>query len=312
MLLGYSTWGMPTVPIEMAVRCCAALGFDSLELTVCRSVGEFPNRSAELDSLDGPARQRIRQLYEAHGLKLPAVAGHTPLLVADPAAVRASMDRLKRTIDLCADLAGPEGPPALNTTTGGRPDQWEAVRETLAERSAELADYAARRGVMVALEPHVGAALDRPERALWLLQRVGSPYLRLNFDISHFNVVGIPIEDSVPALAPLSVHTHVKDETFRPVAEDEGAPDPLQRPYLGQARDPQGRLVEYRFLVPGEGVFDYGRYLRAMHVAGYRGAITVEISVQVQRRPGYDPLAAAAQSYRVLQDAFWAAGVPRG
>ena len=34
MQLAYSTWGMPTVPIETAVAHCAALGFDGLELTV--------------------------------------------------------------------------------------------------------------------------------------------------------------------------------------------------------------------------------------------------------------------------------------
>ena len=34
MKLSYSTWGMPTVPIAIAVRHCAELGFDGLELTV--------------------------------------------------------------------------------------------------------------------------------------------------------------------------------------------------------------------------------------------------------------------------------------
>ena len=34
MLLSYSTWGMPTVPIDAAVAHCAGLGYDGLELTV--------------------------------------------------------------------------------------------------------------------------------------------------------------------------------------------------------------------------------------------------------------------------------------
>jgi hypothetical protein len=45
---------------------------------------------------------------------------------------------------------------------------------------------------------------------------------------------------------------------------------------------------------------------------GYTGHITAEISLMVQRRPGYDPLAAAAQTYKVMADAFARAGITRG
>ena len=53
------------------------------------------------------------------------------------------------------------------------------------------------------------------------------------------------------------------------------------------------------------------RYLKGMERAGYDGHVTVEISIMVQRRPGYDPLAAAEQSYRVLSGAFERAGIAR-
>jgi hypothetical protein len=48
-----------------------------------------------------------------------------------------------------------------------------------------------------------------------------------------------------------------------------------------------------------------------MERAGYDGHITVEVSVMVQRRPDYDALAAAEQSYRVLSKAFDDAGIVR-
>ena len=53
------------------------------------------------------------------------------------------------------------------------------------------------------------------------------------------------------------------------------------------------------------------RYLRAMDKAGYAGHIVVEISLMVQRRPNYDPLAAATTSYEVLSSAFEDAGLAR-
>jgi hypothetical protein len=48
-----------------------------------------------------------------------------------------------------------------------------------------------------------------------------------------------------------------------------------------------------------------------MERAGYSGYIAVEISLMVQARPGYDALAAATQSYRVVSKAFEDAGIER-
>ena len=132
----------------------------------------------------------------------------------------------------------------------------------------------------------VAAALHRPEQALWLLEQVGSPGLTIHFDISHFNVQGMAMEPVIEQLTPHSAHTHVKDE--------------------------RGLAPDHEFLIPGEGEMDYVRYLKAMQRAGYYGHIVVEISLMVQRRPGYDALAAASQSYRVLAHAFEDAGIARG
>ena len=80
------------------------------------------------------------------------------------------------------------------------------------ERVGALVRYGEQRGVVIAIEPHVGDILDTPARALELLDAIQSPNLKLNFDISHFNVQGIPCQESVAALAPHTVHTHVKSE----------------------------------------------------------------------------------------------------
>ena len=279
MKLGYSTWGMPKVPIDRALAHLAGLGFGGVELTV------IPGYATDLSTLDGGERRRIRDLYRRHGLDLPAIAAHTTFLETDAARHAANMERLAGAVDLAVDLAQGPTPPAVNTTPGGRPDEWEAVRERLVDRIGETARRAGEKGVTIALEPHVGACVDRPDRVLYLLERVNSPYLKLNFDISHFDVIGMSIEETVPVLAPHSVHTHVKDQ--------------------------RGRAPQHEFLIPGEGTFDYVRYLKAMQAAGYEGYITVEVSVMVQRRPDYDPYAAATLSYRTLADAFEKAGIER-
>jgi len=279
MKLGYSTWGMPTVPIDVAIPHLAKLGYDGMELTV------IPRFTTELSTLDASERRRISRLLKDHNLALPAIAAHSSLLATEPDAHKQNMWRLKGAVDLATDLAQGGVLPAVNTTPGGKPEEWETQKGFLAERTGELVAYAEARGVTVAMEPHVGAIIDTPAKVLELLEMVGSPHLRVNFDISHFNIMGMSIEETVSALAPVSAHTHVKDE--------------------------RGRVPDFEFLIPGEGEFDYVTYLKAMRAHGYNGFITAEISFMVQRRENYDPLAAATLSYETLSRAFVEAGIDR-
>lgn len=280
MKLGFSSWGMPLVPVDTIVASLAEMGYDGVELTV------IPGFSIELDTLDEGYRAYIRRLLQIHGLALPALAGHRSLVERDPEAAADNMRRLKGTVDLAVEWALDGDPPCIDTTAGGSPEEWDELRPLLEDRLGELVTYAAARGVVIAIEPHVGNMLDTPPRVLELLEAVSSPYLKVNFDISHFNVMGIDIETSVSAMAPVTVHTHVKDE--------------------------RGTVPDFEFLIPGEGEFDYVAYLKAMRHHGYTGFISAEISFMVQKRPGYDPLAAARQTYDVLDAAFQAAGIDRG
>lgn len=279
MKLGYSTWGMPTVPVDRAIRHLAQLGYDGIELTV------IPRYTTELSTLDAAERKRIAGLLKAHHLMLSAIAAHSNLLATDAEAHARNVWRLKGAIDLAVELAQGDHLPVVETTPGGAPEQWEELKSTLVDRMGEVVEYAQSRGVTIAMEPHVGAIIDTPQRVLELLSLVGSPYLKVNFDISHFDVIGMTIEETVAALAPHAVHTHVKDQ--------------------------RGRVPDFEFLIPGEGNFDYVTYLKAMRAHGYDGFITAEVSVMVQRRDNYDPLAAATLSYETLSHAFIEAGIDR-
>ena len=279
MKIGYSTWGMPTVPVDTAISHIADLGFDGIELTI------IPRFTTELSTLDAAERKRIASLLKQHNLALPAIAAHSSLLETDPDAHAKNMWRLKGGVDLAVELAQEDELPAVNTTPGGKPEEWEIKKDFLAERVGELVDYGASRGVTIAMEPHIGAIIDTPEKVLELLEIVNSPYLKVNFDISHFDIIGIPTEETVSALAPVSAHTHVKDQ--------------------------RGIAPDFEFLIPGEGTFDYVGYLKAMQAHGYDGFITAEVSFMVQARANYDPLAAATLSYETLSKAFVDAGITR-
>ena len=277
MQLGYSAWAFAALPVDEQIALVRGAGYAGIELV------SGPGAGLDAQRLDGAGRRRLRRRLDDAGLALPSIAAHGNLLAAEAARRAVQWARVKAGIDLAADLAGPDGPPCVVTMAYGRPDACGRVRESVAETFGELARYAARRGVVVAVEPHVGQAFDLPEKVAWLIERVGSPHFRLNLDNSHFEVMGRDLAEYVPLLAPLSVHTHVKDQ--------------------------RGVVPAYEFLVPGEGDFDYARYLAAMAAAGYRGFITVEISKQVQNRPDYDAVAAAARSFETLTAAAQRAGV---
>jgi sugar phosphate isomerase/epimerase len=274
---------MPATPIEVALRHVAALGFDGVEIAV------ISGYTTELSRLDRAERRRIAGLLRENRLTLSAIAAHSNLLATDVETQAREIGRLKGAVDLAVEWAQGtppgDGGPVVETTPGGKPEEWEERRQLLAERAAEVAEYAGARGVTIAMEAHIGAIVETPARMLELLEMVGSPYFKANFDISHFDILGMPIEECVAALAPHAAHTHVKDQ--------------------------RGRYPDYEFLIPGEGDFDYVTYLRAMQAAGYEGFITAEVSKMVQRRADYDPLAAATLSYQTLAAAFEEAGVER-
>ena len=277
--LAFSAWAMRDLPLEQQLDIVRRAGYVGICLV------SDPHFNSLDPATTSPAeRRRVRALLDSKDLALTAIAGHANPLEPDPTARQANLDRIRAGLDLAADLAGPDGPPPLITMGYGTPETYAADHEALAERFAKLAQHAQAIGGVLALEPHVGQAMDQPEKIVSLMRAVDSPHFRLNLDNSHFEVMGREMDEYLPMLLPYAVHTDLKDQ--------------------------RGRSPAHEFLVPGEGDFDYGRYVRALHAAGYAGYLTVEISVMVQRRPGYNPAEVAARSFRTVVDAAREASVP--
>jgi sugar phosphate isomerase/epimerase len=277
--LAFSAWAMRDVPLEQQIGIVRRAGYVGVCLV-------SDPRFGALDATTATAaeRRRIRSLLDSADLALTAIAGHANLLEPDPGVLKTSFARIRAGLDLAADLAGPDGPPPLVSMGYGSPETFAVDHMLLVERFSELAQHAAATGGVLALEPHVGQAMDTPEKVVDLMQAVGSPHFRLNLDNSHFEVMGRDMDEYVPMLVPYAVHTDLKDQ--------------------------RGRSPAHEFLVPGEGDFDYARYLRALHTAGYDRYLTVEISAMVQRRADYDPAEVATRSFRTVVDAARAANVP--
>jgi inosose dehydratase len=192
------------------------------------------------------------------------------------------LERLKRACELSRDL-NPDSPPPIETVLGGKPAEWEAVRDQMVTRLADWAKVAEAAKVPILLKPHVGGALHTPQGAVWLMEQLKSDWLKLAYDYSHFELQKIPLAESLDAMLPHSRFIHIKDTS--------------------------GTAEKFQFLLPGDGQTDYGAYFKRLSNSEYMGPIVVEVSGQLHTRPDYDPVAAAKHSYAKIAPLLEKAGL---
>jgi inosose dehydratase len=290
---------MARVPYQEFIPGLAEIGYTAIAISVVPgyTIGSsWVQNAGALDRLSAEDRQNIKRGLAERGLLLASVVGNQSLLGGIPEA----MARLKRTVDLCAELATHEIP-TMNTGTGGKAGELEGNEQRLLDALGELVEHAKTRGVTVCVEPHVSAPIDSLERAEWLVQAMNTPTLRLDFDVSHFEVQCVPTQASVRRLGKLAAAVEIKDQRVYADGSREGWVD-------GNGwGESQGR--QFQFLMGGEGTFDLPGYLKLMAAQGWNGPIAFEASVQCQARPGYDGLAEAARTYKWLAAGWQAAGI---
>jgi sugar phosphate isomerase/epimerase len=268
--LGFSLYGMKPLPIEAALKACAEIGYRNVELTL------MPGYPTEPKLLSPADRNALREALARHRLSVSGLMDNLSL-VADDAAHAQNLDRIKAAAELAHALA-PDQPPILESVLGGKAAAWDSLKDKMAERARDWARIAAAHRLTVCLKPHVHSAVDSPARLLWLHQQIASPYVKLCYDFSHFEVQGMALE---PALEPLIAETrfiHLKDT----------------------AGDPK----KVQFLLPGEGRTDYAHYAALLRKYRWSGPVVMEVSAMVFNQPGYDPVAAARKCFAALAPKF--------
>ncbi|MCA8999662.1 MAG: sugar phosphate isomerase/epimerase [Planctomycetaceae bacterium] len=275
--LGYSTYPLPNHSPKDAIELIANTGFDSLELTVT------PDREVSPGNLNAAARKALRSHISDRGLKLTSLMEHIPV-GSDDKEHQSQLDRLRAAAELGHALS-PEHPPVIQTVLGGK--DWEAVRPLFLKRLADWKKVAEESQTVIAIKPHRGNAMSRPEQAVELLKELGeSPWFRLCYDYSHFAFRDMPLPETIEVAAPWTAHIAVKDA----------------------AKD--GDRVN--FALPGEaGTIDYAALIKQFHALGYRGDVCIEVSSQVWRAADYDADHAIQISYRNMARAFEQAGISR-
>lgn len=276
-LLGFSYYGMRTIPVREAIRDIARIGYKDVEITL------MPTWQTEPKLLSRTDRVEIRKLIGDVGLVLGSL--QDSLQLAEPNTLGnpnytkpEKLERLRAAAALAHELS-PGAPALIETPLGGRTEMWEQSKHQMADELATWAKTLEQLRTLLAVKAFVGGAVDRPDRLLWLLDQVKSPWIRPAYDYSHLKLLGLGLRETMLEVASHAVFVHVKDSV--------------------------GTAEKYRFMLPGDsGEINYKEYAQILHEVHYHGPVVVEVSLQVSTQQGYDGVAAAKHSFDNLAPFF--------
>ena len=280
-LLAYSYYGMKTIPIHEALGHIAKIGYKGLEITL------IPSWETEPKLLSKAKRAEIRKQIGGLGLTLSAV--QESMQLAEPNAMsklgysinytqQQNLERLRDAVAAAHELS-PGAPAVVETQVGGDAGKWEESKRGMADRLGEWAKALEPLKTVLAIKGFVGTAMNTPDKMLWMLDQVKSPWIKAGYDFSHLKMYGLDLRETIRQVCPRAAFAHVKDSV--------GTPE------------------KFRFMLPGDsGEVDYKVYAQTLTEVGYTGPVTVEVSAHVSGQPGYDAVAAAKRSFDNLSPFF--------
>ena len=274
---GFGTYGMKGLQTADAIRQTAEIGYDGIEFALMNGWPTEPTL------LSGQDRAEIRDLLSELQLAVPSLLESLPCLRTEQLH-QDNIEKLKRATQLAHDVA-PDKPPIVQSIVGGKPSQWEASKGRLVEQLAEWAQIGEASQTIICFKPHANHVVHDPQQAIWIHKQVGSDWLKIVYDYSHFFLEGLPLADSLKQLLPITAYVQVKDS--------------------------RGTPEKHEYLLPGDGQTDYLELLTILQAARYVGFVNVEVSSMIHRKPQYQAIPAAKLCYARLSPLFEKAGIQR-
>jgi sugar phosphate isomerase/epimerase len=276
MKLAFSSNAYMHFSIEDTIARIADLGYKGIELLAdvphAWPAGLLPER-----------KKSIRRALDQHGLTISNINAFMMNAVADPRqpywhpgwtdpdphyrAIR--REHTKRSLQLAQEL----GAPHITTEPGGHltPEQsWETGAKIFYDELMPCVELAEKLQVQLLIEPEPGLLIETFGQYLQFMQRIKSPWVKLNFDIGHAYCVKEDPQDWVEKMQPHTVHYHFEDIAATRV---------------------------HQHLIPGRGAIDFSATMLAIRETGYDGWITVELYPYIE-----NPDAAAREAWEYLSN----------
>jgi len=239
--------------LEDVIKFAGDNGFDALEV----ASGPGAKHIDVATFTDARADQIKQQLADAN-VSISSLAWYTNM--TDTGSREQTAQNFKALLDIAQKLGVD-----VVCTLAGMPVEGKDKLTTIAEDCSQvfppLVEYAAEKGIKVALENWFATCLQGLAEFDRMFEVVPNENFGLNYDPSHLLWQGIDYIGAVDRLADRIFHTHAKDTEVR---EDKLA-------YLGnQARG------WWRYVIPGFGRVKWGEYIAALRRNGYNGVLSIE------------------------------------
>jgi sugar phosphate isomerase/epimerase len=240
MKLTVTSWSFAACSLKESWAIARALGFEAMDLGLLH--GAALNRGRIVSDPVGAAAGVAGLGIKASNLYWLFGADIAENAVTDPAAKARNEAELDQVCRFATTLKCP----SIFILPGvQRPGVPKVTAVTSAVDGLRgLVDVAARHGVTLTVEPHVGGLLSSPGETLNLLAAV--PGLRLTLDYAHFACIGFT-QAEIDVLAPFAAHVHMR----------QARPGALQAKW-------------------GEGTLDFTAMVGRLADTGYDGYLSVE------------------------------------
>ena len=221
-------------PLEEVLDLACAVGFPAVELW-----GKEPHMGEEFD---GKRAREVSRMLAERGLALSVFGSYLEL------GVEGQMEKAGPVLETAAALGAPIVRVWAGNTASAEAGEkdWSACLRDC-ERACRAAEPF---GLVLAVEMHNGSLADMASAALRVVEEVGAPGLKLNFQVSYPPDEEDPYE-RVRKVAPWVVNVHTQNF----IRDDEGA---------------------WKWCLMEEGCVDYRKIFPVLEEAGFDGYFEVE------------------------------------
>jgi sugar phosphate isomerase/epimerase len=273
MKLAFSSNAFKAYSINTAVKEIQTLGYEGVEI-LCDYPHAYPPQMnpTKIEALKTSLKENHLGISNMNAFSLYAINDvYNPSWIDHSAEQRKV--RIQHTLK-CIELASKLGAKSLSTEPGGIYDRNRQdvgyLRNLFLRGISDVSTEAEKNKIKILVEPEPKLLIETSKDFLDFIKEIKSDWVGLNFDIGHFFCVGEDPVQLVYDLADYIGHFHLADIA-------------------------QNRI--HNHLIPGEGVIDFKRVLKAISDIGYDGYITVELYPYQK-----DPISAARKAHDYLMD----------
>lgn len=259
MKLAFSSNAFRKYSIEQTIEILAGIGYDGIEL-MCDVPHAWPPdlTDARIRSIKDALRRNKLRLSNLNAFMMCAIGDfhHPSWIEPDPAYRRKRIEHTRACVELAAKL----GAKNLSTEPGGPvPKGWSRKKamDAFYRGLAQVEPLARKHHVKVLVEPEPGLLIETSEQFDEFIAAVDSPWIGLNCDLGHFEVVGERPQDVVRKFGRRIEHVHLEDIRNR----------------------------THFHLPPGEGQINLRAVMDALKEIGYDGWVTIELYPFQQKAP---------------------------